>query len=67
MNREVIGMTKANEVMDVFMKRLAADEYKKDNQPNNGPKLSSEFIEKQVKSYSKLLKTGIVDIALKRK
>ena len=57
----------ANEVMDVFMEKLAADEYKRDKQFNNNPKLSLEFIEKQVTSYSKLLKTGIVDIALKKK
>lgn len=63
-NKEVIGMTEAKAVMDNFMKRLAADEYKKENQPNNGPEINLDFIDEQVMSYSKLLKSGIIDAAL---
>lgn len=46
------------------MKKLAADEYKKENQPNNGPEINLEFIDEQLMSYSKLLKSGIMDLAL---
>lgn len=58
-------MTEAKVVMDNFMKKLAADGYRKENQPNNGPEINLDFIEEQVKSYSKLLKSGIIDAALK--
>ena len=50
----MIDMTEAQLVMDNFMKKLAADEYKKENQPNNGPEINADFIEEQVMSYSKL-------------
>lgn len=60
----VIDMTEAQLVMDNFMKKLAADEYKKENQPNNGPEINADFIEEQVMSYSKLLKSGIIDAVL---
>lgn len=62
--REVIGMTEAKVVMDNFMRKLAADEYKKENQPNNGPEINPEFIEEQLMSYSKLLQSGILKAAL---
>lgn len=57
-------MSEAKVVMDNFMKRLAADEYKKENQPNNGPEINLEFIDEQLMSYSKLLKSGIMKVAL---
>ncbi len=57
-------MTEANIVMDNFMKKLDADKYEKDNQPNNGPKIDSDFIDEQLTSYSKLLKSGILEAAL---
>ena len=57
-------MTEAKVVMDNFMKKLAADEYKKENQPNNGPELNLDFIDEQLMSYSKLLKSGILKAAL---
>ena len=63
-NREVLDMTEAKAVMDNFMKKLAADEYKKENQPNNGPEINLDFIDEQLKSYSKLLKSRILDAAL---
>ena len=57
-------MTEAKVVMDNFMKKLAADGYKKENQPNNGPEIDLDFVDEQIMSYSKLLKSGIVDAAL---
>ena len=57
-------MSEAKVVMNNFMKKLAADEYKKENQPNNGPEINLEFIDEQLMSYSKLLKSGIMDMAL---
>lgn len=57
-------MTEAKVVMDNFMKKLAADEYKKENQPNNGPEINLGFIDEQLMSYSKLLKSGILKAAL---
>ena len=57
-------MTEARLVMDKFMTKLSADEYKKENQPNNGPKISLEFIDEQLMSYSQLLESGIMEAAL---
>lgn len=57
-------MTDANVVMENFMKKLAADEYEKENQPNKGPEINMEFIDTQILSYSKLLKSGIIKAAL---
>ena len=59
-----MNMSEAKVVMNNFMKKLAADEYKKENQPNNGPEINLEFIDEQLMSYSKLLKSGIMDMAL---
>lgn len=58
-------MTEAKVVMDNFMKKLAADEYKKENQPNKGPEINSDFIDEQLTSYSKLLQSGILNAVLK--
>lgn len=57
-------MSEAKVVMNNFMKKLVADEYKKENQPNNGPEIDLEFINEQLMSYSKLLESGIMDVAL---
>lgn len=57
-------MTEARTVMDRFMEKLAADGYKKENQPNNGPEISLDFIDEQRMSYSKLLKSGMMKAAL---
>ena len=57
-------MTEAAVVMDRFMEKLAAGDYKRENQPNNGPEIDAEFIEKQLKSYSRLLDSGILEQAL---
>lgn len=57
-------MTEAKAVMDNFMKKLDADEYKKENQPNNGPEINLDFIDEQLMSYSKLLNSGILNAAL---
>lgn len=57
-------MTDAKEVMDNFMKKLTADEYKKENQPNNGPEIDMDFIDEQLVSYSKLLESEIIEAAL---
>lgn len=58
--KEVIYMTETSVVMDRFMERLS----KKENQPNNGPEISLEFIDEQLQSYSKLLKSDIIKEAL---
>ncbi len=57
-------MTEANVVMDRFMEKLGDDKFKKENQPNDGPEISQDFIEEQLRSYSKLLQSNIVDAAL---
>ena len=53
-------MTDAKVVMDNFMKRLRSDGYVKENQPNNGPEINTSFVEEQVESYTRLLKSGVV-------
>lgn len=57
-------MTEGKDVMKNFMRKLEADEYKKENQPNNGPDIDLDFIDKQLLSYSRLLKSGIIEEAL---
>ena len=57
-------MTKANVVMNQFMERLGSNGFKKENQPNIGPEISFDFIDEKLQSYSKLLKSGIVETAL---
>lgn len=57
-------MTEAKVVMDKFMERLSNNEFIKENQPNNGPEISEDFIDEQLQSYSKLLKSGIIEAAL---
>ena len=50
-------MTDANEVMDLFMKRLSNGEFEKENLSNDWPEINDDFIEKKLRSYSMLLKT----------
>ena len=57
-------MTEAKMVMDNFMKKLSADSYRKENQPNNGPEINLDFIDRQLMSYSKLLRSGVIGKAL---
>ena len=57
-------MTKAKMVMDNFMKKLFADSYSKENQPNNGPEINLDIIGRQLMSYSKLLRSGVIGNAL---
>lgn len=57
-------MTEANVVMEKFMEKLDANKYEKENQPNNGPEIDPNFIDEQLTSYSKLLKSGILEAAL---
>lgn len=59
-------MTEAGVVMEQFMGKLGNHEFEKENQPNNGPEISPEFIEEQLQSYSRLLKSGIVEAALSK-
>lgn len=58
-------MKDASVVMDRFMERLGNNEFEKENQPNNGPDISLDFIDEQLQSYSKLLRSGIVEAALR--
>lgn len=57
-------MTEASIVMDRFMEKLGNNEFAKENQPNNGPEISKDFIDEQLQSYSRLLKSGIIEAAL---
>lgn len=57
-------MMNAKDFMDEFMRKLNNDEFIKDNQPNNGPRLSESFIREQIESYSKLLDSGIIQEAV---
>ena len=63
-SKGVIGMTEAKVVMDGFMERLGNNGFEKENQPNNGPEISLDFIDEQLQSYSKLFMSGIVEAAL---
>lgn len=63
-SKEVIGMTEAKVVMDRFMERLGSNGFEKENQPNNGPEISLDFIDVQLQSYSNLLNSGIIEAAL---
>ncbi len=57
-------MTEAGMVMDRFMERLGNNEFAKENQPNDGPEISLDFIDEQLQLYSELLKSGIIEAAL---
>lgn len=57
-------MTDTKIVMDQFMKRLSEDGFKKENQPNIGPDIDADFIERKLESYSRLLESGIIEAAL---
>ncbi len=57
-------MTEANVVMDRFMEKLGENAFRKENQPNDGPDISLEFIDEQLQSYNRLLESGIVDAVL---
>lgn len=59
-----MGMTKADVAMDRFMKKLENGEFVKVIQPNNGPELTPEFIDKQVESFAGLLNSEILEAAL---
>jgi hypothetical protein len=59
-----MDMTEAKMVMDNFMRKLSADSYRKENQPNNGPEINLDFIDRQLMSYSKLLRSGVIRKAL---
>lgn len=59
----MIGMTKASVAMDRFMDKLNRDGFNKDNQPNNGPELTTAFIEEQLQSFTDLMRSGLVDAA----
>lgn len=59
-----MGMTKADVAMDRFMKKLEDGEFSKVIQPNNGPDLTPEFIEKQLQSFAGFLDSGILEAAL---
>lgn len=56
-------MTTARKFMDSFMEKLNTNGFNKDNQPNKGPELTKNFVEKQVKSYANLLKSEIFNDA----
>lgn len=58
-------MTKAKVFMDSFMEKLNKDGFYKDNQPNKGPELTVEFVDKQVESYTNLIKSEIFKVATK--
>lgn len=57
-------MTDARVVMDNFMEKLNTDKYIRENQPNNGPDINTDFIEKQLAAYTTLLESGILEQAL---
>ncbi len=57
-------MKVANEVMEDFMKKLGMDEYKKEYRPNRGPEINENFVNEQVMSYSRLLKSDIMKVVM---
>lgn len=54
-------MLKADEFMREFMDDLENDRFKKDNQPNSGPEITTAFIEQRLEKYEELLKSGLMD------
>lgn len=48
-------MTKATAAMENFMRKLAHNEYRKENQPDDGLVITEEFIQRQIQSYSQFL------------
>lgn len=58
-------MTKAITFMDAFMEKLNTNGFNKDNQPNKGPELTTEFVEEQVEAYTHLIKSEIFNVATK--
>lgn len=61
-----MGMTEASAVMDLFMERLGKNEFEKDNQPDNSLKISLDFIDAQLQSYSELLKSDMIKDVLNK-
>ena len=59
-----MSMVEASAVMERFMEKLRNNEFEKENQPNNGPDINSEFIKKQLDSYSGLIKSGLLEDVL---
>lgn len=57
-------MTKANDAMEKFMKKLGSGTFKKENQPNDGPVFDDGFVAVQLKSYSDLLDSNIMSDVL---
>ena len=57
-------MTKANDAMEKFMKKLENGTFKKENQPNDGPVFDDGFVAVQLKSYSDLLDSNIMSDVL---
>ncbi|MGN0143238.1 MAG: hypothetical protein ACI4AD_13515 [Roseburia sp.] len=54
-------MTKAEVFMDGFMSKLKSDDFVKDNQPNKGPEINTDFIAEQLLSYANLLNSRIIE------
>jgi hypothetical protein len=59
-------MIEAKVAMERFMARLSNGEFKKENQPNDGPEIDEDFINAQLQTYSNLLKSGIIENVLEK-
>ena len=59
-------MTNAITFMDSFMEKLKANGFNKDNQPSESPELTRSFVEKQVESYTAIIKSEILDVVTKQ-
>lgn len=58
-------MTNTTTFMDEFMEKLKSDGFVKENQPNKCPDITKEFIEQQIESYLKLIKSDVFKRAIK--
>lgn len=57
-------MTKAEAVMDDFMKKLHGNEFESEKLQQEGPEMDDAFVAEQIASYFRLLKSGLLETAL---
>ena len=58
-------MTKAETFVNSFIEKLNTNSFNKDNQSNGFTELTNEFINKQIKLYTTLVKSEIFNFVAK--
>ena len=53
-------MRSVEDFMKDFMDNLHEGEFKKENQPNNGPNIDAKFVKKKVERFKKIMDSEVV-------